>query len=80
MTNLLTHNEALAYLREESLPENFADRLRNFLEFEPCQNCDNVRCMHFRLRDWWSPDFDRCDRWCCPDCSELKDTEWAGIA
>lgn len=69
----LTHNEALAFLRDGSLPDNFAERVSHFLEFEPCGNCDDVRCMHFVFRDWWSPDFDECDRWCCPSCSDLKE-------
>lgn len=77
MSSLLTHNEALAWLRDGSLPDNFGDRLRNQLEFDACSNCDDVRCMHFVMRDWWAEDFDQCGRWCCPFCSDLKDTEWA---
>lgn len=73
---VFTPNEALAFLRDGSLPDNLTDRLRNVLEFEACENCDNVRCMHFRMRDWWAEDFDQCDGWCCPSCSDLKGTEW----
>lgn len=72
MTFGLTHNEALAFLRDGSLPDNFADRVRNFIEFEPCSNCGNVRCMHFVMRDWYG-DIDECDGWCCPFCSDLKE-------
>lgn len=71
--SILTHNEAIAYLRDGSLPENFAQRLQNQLEFDSCSNCGDVRCMHFVLRDWWNEDFDSCDRWCCPFCSDLKE-------
>lgn len=68
---MLTHNEAL---RDAKLPDDFAERVRNFIEFQPCSNCDNVRCMHFVLRDWWAPDIDECDGWCCPFCSDMKPT------
>lgn len=70
--NLFTHNEAVAYMKDGSLPADFRERVKNFLEFEPCSNCDNVRCMHFVMRDWWSENFDDCDGWCCPACSDLK--------
>ena len=69
---MLTHNEALAYLKTGKLPGDFRRRVRNFVEFKPCKNCDDVRCMHFVLRDWWASDFDECDGWCCPDCSDMK--------
>lgn len=71
MYHLLTHNEALNYLENKELPDNFDERLKNFLEFEICINCDGVRCMHFVLRDWWSPDFDDCKGNCCPDCGNV---------
>lgn len=74
---LFTHNEALAYLANGALPDNFRDRLENFIEFESCSNCDDVRCMHFRMRDWWSADFDECDGWCCPFCSDMKSRHYA---
>lgn len=75
--NQLTHNEALTWLKDGTLPANFADRLRSQLEFEACSNCDNVRCMHLVMRDWWSDDIDNCDGWCCQFCSDMKETEWA---
>ena len=70
--NIFTHNEAVAYILDGSLPSDLADRLKNFIEFETCSNCDGVRCMHFVMRDWWAEDFDDCDGWCCPFCSLLK--------
>jgi hypothetical protein len=75
----LTHNEALAYVKDGTLPENFAERVELFLEFAACPNCDNVRCMHFVMRDWYSDDIDRCGGWCCPDCSDMKDTKWVAL-
>ena len=78
--NLLTHNEAFAYLQGGGLPENFAERLPNLLEFDDCSNCDGVRCMHFVLRDWWAPDFDDCDGFCCPFCGEWARTMAAAEA
>lgn len=68
---MLTHNEALNYLENKILPDNFAERLKDFLEFEICTNCDGVRCMHFVLRDWWSDDIDNCEGNCCPSCSDV---------
>lgn len=70
MTQVLTHNEMHKYLQDGSIPDNFRDRLEISLELDPCPNCDNVRCMHFVMRDWFSPDFDDCDGNCCPSCGE----------
>ena len=74
--NLLTHNEAQKYLETQELPEDFSERLENFLEFEVCTSCDGVRCMHFVLRDWWSEDFDRCKGNCCPFCGEVDPNKY----
>lgn len=62
--NLLTHNEARAFLCGDSLPENFSERLRNFLEFEPCSNCNDVRDMNIVLRRWEEDEPDLCP-FCC---------------
>ncbi len=67
----LTQNEARRFLDTGELPDEFKERVENWLEFGSCENCDNVRCMHFVLRDWGS-EADECDGWCCPSCSELK--------
>jgi len=64
----LTQNEAAAYLKDGTLPDNFGQRVENWLEFGACENCDNRRCMHFVMRDWWDGEIDRCDGYCCPDC------------
>lgn len=72
-----TMNEAKIYLESGALPDNFSDRVKNFIELGSCENCDDVRCMHFVMRDWWAPDIDECDGWCCSDCSSLKPVESA---
>jgi hypothetical protein len=69
---LLTHDEAFAFLQDGQLPENFAERVGLLLEFTTCENCDEVHCMHFRMRDWWAPDFDDCDGFCCPSCGQWE--------
>ena len=69
---MLTHNEALVYLKVGMLPKGFRTRVKHFVEYDPCPNCDDVRCMHFVMRDWWDNDFNECDGWCCPFCSDLK--------
>ena len=79
-TSLLTLDEAFRYLREGTLPDNFADRVQLVLEFDGCPNCDGVCCMHFVLRDWWSPDFDDCDGFCCPFCGEWERGKAAAAA
>ena len=78
--SLLTLDEAFAFLQDGVLPENFSLRLQNVLEFESCPNCDGVCCMHFVLRDWWAPDFDACDGYCCPFCGNWRRGEAAAEA
>jgi hypothetical protein len=70
---LIGRDQAAVFLFDGSLPVDFRTRVERFVEDAPCSNCDDVRCMHFVLRDWWSDDIDRCDGWCCPFCSDMKD-------
>jgi hypothetical protein len=69
----LTHNEMRAYLRDGVMPENYVDRIKLDLEFLPCENCDNRRCMGCVVREW--------DHECasdCPFCCEVEEA-WSHV-
>jgi len=56
--------------------ERGVKRLWSLIDLRPpqdCPNCDGVGCMHMVMRDWWSPDIDECDGWCCPTCRPSED-------
>lgn len=59
---MLTKVEAHRWLQDGTLPDNFADRVRNVLAFS-CMNCDGRRCMGCIFREY---DHECADD--CPDC------------
>lgn len=57
---ILTKVEAEAWLSRGELPDNFRDRLENFVEFYQCPNCDGQEDMNIVMRCWddepsWCP-------------------------
>lgn len=53
--DLLTKVEAAAFLAGKPLPSSFEDRLRYFIEFYVCPNCDGVEDMAIVMRTWDEP-------------------------
>ena len=51
-----------AWLCDGSLPDNFTERLRVFVELYECQNCDGVQDMNVVMRSWEDE-----PSW-CPNC------------
>lgn len=58
---LLTKNEAVSWLTDGSLPDNFALRLSVYVERYECFNCDGQE-----------GGIDHNGEWSCPDCSPPK--------
>lgn len=48
----MTKNEARIYIRTGKLPDDFQQRVKNYLEFDRCSNCDGVKDMNMVLRMW----------------------------
>src|ERR1035437_2483450 len=70
---MLTRSEATTYLRDGSLPENFAGRVENIVEFEHCTNCDGRLCMGCVLRVYEHECRPDCPFCCaCPKCDAVE--------
>lgn len=72
----LDANETWHYHTTGQLPPDYHQRIATALQglkedWLTCSNCDGVRCMHMRLRDWHEGSgIDECDGNCCPDCGD----------
>lgn len=59
--DLLTKVEAEYFLSSGgNLPDNFTERIKNFIKFYKCSNCDGRLCMGCVMREY--------DHECADDC------------
>jgi hypothetical protein len=72
--DLLTKLEAKHWLETRELPDNFGERVENFVEFYECTNCGGVQDMNIVLRDWWGSEG---PSW-CPDCTPPEGPVYVG--
>lgn len=68
---ILTKDEARAYLRDGTMPENWGERVKVALEFSVCPNCGGVKDMNQVMRDWFN-EFESP----CPFCTGQEPFEW----